>query len=103
MNRYNVANVITPRNLPRRYSNIKYPLIPPSSFDIYVYTVRGDRYDKLAFSYYNDSSLWWVILNSNPSEPRDSYYPNVGVQLRIPSPQRIPSIMADYKKFNTNV
>jgi hypothetical protein len=49
MNRYNVAQVIQkPDNPIKRFTNVKYPSILPSSNDIYVYTTQGDRYDVLA-------------------------------------------------------
>jgi len=101
MNRYNVAQIIQkPDNPIRRYTNIKYPSILRSSLDIYVYTTQGDRYDILALNYYNDSSLWWVINRANSNQPSDSLYPNIGDQIRIPSPQRIPNILEDYSKIN---
>ena len=33
--------------------------------DIYVATETGDRLDTLAYQYYNDSSLWWIIASAN--------------------------------------
>ena len=91
MDRYSSIKIIrTLEDKKRRYENVKYPLIPPSSLDIYVYTVRGDRYD----------SLWWVISRSNPSQETDTLYPIVGSQIRIPAPSRIPDIVGSYKSFN---
>ena len=101
MNRYNVAQVIqTPENLKRRFTNIKYPAILTSPSDIYVYTTQGDRYDILALNYYNDSSLWWVINRANPNQPSDSLYPIIGTQLRIPSANRILSIISTYEDLH---
>lgn len=101
MNRYNVAQIIkTPEDPKRRYTNIKYPLISPTSFDIYVYTTQGDRYDVLALNYYSDITLWWVISRANPSQPNDSLYPTPGSQLRIPSPSRIPLIISSFSALN---
>jgi hypothetical protein len=42
-----------------------YPNIPLSANDVYVITTVGDRLDSLANSYYNDSTLWWVISMAN--------------------------------------
>ena len=101
MNRYNKAPIITSKEDPKqRYVNIKYPLILPSSSDIYVYVGQGDRYDTLASNYYSDSSLWWIITLSNPNQPSDSLYPKIGAQLRIPSRNRVPSIIASYELLN---
>jgi hypothetical protein len=102
MSRYNVAQIIKkPDNPIKRYTNVKYPSILPSSLDIYVYTTQGDKYDSLALTYYNDSNLWWVINRANPNQPSDTLYPINGSQIRIPSPQRIPSIMASYSSINS--
>ena len=101
MNRYSVAKILpATSDLKRRFSNIKYPPISPSSLNIYVYTSKNDRYDILASDYYNDSTLWWVISISNPNQPSDSFYPIAGSQIRIPAPQRIPNIISAYKALN---
>ena len=101
MNRYSAARILPATDeIKRRYSNIKYPSILPSSNDIYVLTSLGDRYDVLALNYYSDTSLWWVISKTNSSQSTDSLYPTVGSQIRIPSPSRIPTILADFKNLN---
>lgn len=101
MSRYNrVPSIISKEDKKRRYINVKYPLIPPSPSDIYVYAGQGDRYDTLASNYYSDSSLWWIILQSNPNQKFDSLYPRIGAQLRIPSPNRVSSIVASYELLN---
>ena len=101
MNRYSVAQIVkTAENTNRRYTNIKYPLIQPSSSDIYLYTGQGDRYDTLALTYYSDTTLWWVISRANPSQPNDTLYPNVGARIRIPAPARIPTIISNFQNLN---
>ena len=65
------------------YVITKYPEIPAEFSDIYVYTTRGDRYDTLALSYYQNPSLWWVIASAN-ALPGDSLVVEPGTQLRIP-------------------
>jgi hypothetical protein len=42
-----------------------YPNIPLKDTDVYVMTETGDRLDTLAFEYYEDSSLWWIIAAAN--------------------------------------
>ena len=37
------------------YKTSRYPEVPLSSNDIYVYTTQGDRFDTLAQQYYGDS------------------------------------------------
>lgn len=93
MNRY--LNIPTTRiNQKQIYSVVRYPEVPLDSNDIYVYTVKGDRFDILASQYYKDSSLWWVISiantgvagTSSPSDlPQDSLIIPEGIQIRIPA------------------
>jgi hypothetical protein len=104
MNRYSVAKVIKTFDDPiRRFTTVKYPSILPTSLDIYVYTTQGDRYDTLALTYYNDSSLWWIINRANPNQSSDSLYPSKGAQIRIPASQRIPNIISEYNIINNVV
>ena len=78
-----IGKTTTPDNI-QVYKNTKYPEIPLSSNDIYVYTTVGDSLDSLALIYYKDSSLWWIISSANPDLPSDTIYPEPGIQLRIP-------------------
>ena len=84
-----------------RYITTKYPEISRSFEDVYVYTAMGDRYDTLALSYYNDSTLWWIISSANPEYGKDSLIPPRGIQLRIPSPNRVLPILAEFESLNT--
>ena len=89
-----------PKDKQPRYINVKYPEIYRSENDIYVFTAVGDRYDTLSSSYYNDSSLWWIISSANYDSPYDSLLPDIGIQLRIPSPSRLNEIIANYELIN---
>jgi phage tail protein X len=42
-----------------------YPNIPLKDTDIYIVTQGGDRLDTLAYQYYGDQSLWWIIATAN--------------------------------------
>ena len=66
------------------YATSRYPEIPLSANDIYVYTSQGDRYDLLALNYYGDSSLWWVIAVANPNISLGTLVIPEGVQIIIP-------------------
>ena len=80
------------------YGTTKYPSPPLSSSDIYVITQEGDRYDQLAQKHYGDSSLWWIISLSNPNLKQNSYFPPVGIQIRIP--QNLSAILNSFKQLN---
>ena len=84
----------------RYYTSPKYPQIPLSINDTYVYAEQGDRYDQLALQYYGDSSLWWIISRANPNQPFNSLYPNVGSQIVIPDSSNTISIVATYELMN---
>jgi hypothetical protein len=47
------------------YRSKIYPEIPLRDDDIYVASEMGDRLDTLAYQYYEDSSLWWIIASAN--------------------------------------
>jgi hypothetical protein len=104
MSRYSqIAIVESTQDQKRRYANVKYPQITLDSQDIYVYTIQGDRYDIIAQSYYSDSTLWWVINRANPAQDNASLYPAVGTQIRIPSPNRLSVIIAQYESLNQTI
>jgi hypothetical protein len=93
MNRYQPIPIIRTDNKPS-YQTTRYPEVPLSDNDIYVYTTQGDRFDVLANQYYGDQSLWWVISIANtavagtslPSDlPQDSLIIPEGMQIRIPA------------------
>lgn len=88
-----------PKDRQPRYTTVKYPEIGRDVRDIYITTRVGDRYDILAQSYYNNSSLWWVISIANQNKS-DSLLPDIGTQIRIPSPSRINTITSDYENLN---
>lgn len=49
----------------RVYRQTLYPNIPLRDDDIYVATETGDRIDTLAYQFYGDSTLWWIIAAAN--------------------------------------
>lgn len=81
------------------YKTVRYPDIPLSENDIYVYTVQGDRFDILAQQYYNDSSLWWVISIANDNLRQNSLVIPEGIQIRIPT--NIGEALNLYKQINS--
>ena len=85
MNRYRNIPIIRSTTGKQMYATSRYPEIPLSSDDIYVYTTQGDRYDILALQYYTNSSLWWVIASANPNTGLNSLVIPEGIQIRIPS------------------
>jgi phage tail protein X len=85
MNRYRNIPIIRSTTSKQMYATSRYPEIPLSPDDIYVYATQGDRYDALALQYYTNSSLWWIIAAANPNIGLDSLILPEGAQIRIPS------------------
>lgn len=79
------------------YQTNIYPKIPPVNNDYYIVTTVGDRLDLIAYDFYQDSSLWWVIASAN-SLPGDSIYAPVGIQLRIPT--NLQTVINEYNIAN---
>jgi phage tail protein X len=98
--RYNTIK--TKRDLRKGHKyfvNVVYPDIPPTAEDVYITSRIGDRTDLLAYDYYGDESLWWVINIANPDIiKRWSYFLDVGLQVRIPA--NIDPILENFEEIN---
>jgi phage tail protein X len=68
----------------RYYKSKIYPDIPYAVTDEYIITTDGDRLDTIAYSYYGDAELWWVISAANNNITKGSIFPAAGTQLRVP-------------------
>jgi len=99
MNKYENSTILTTANTDRPYYKGKfYPNIPLSESDVYVITTVGDRLDSIAFSYYRDSTLWWIIAAANNNATKGALYPEPGTQLRIPTD--INRVLNQFNQFN---
>jgi len=101
-NRLNKIQVRTDLDTNNRYyKNIEYPSIPEDTNDIYIISRSTDRLDLLAFDYYRDSQLWWIISKANPDKvKRDSFFLNPGLQIRIPSQSNVSAIYENFRLLN---
>ena len=73
------------------------PKISLSDQDKFTFPIDGERLDNVAFRYYGDASLWWVIAQANNlGKGRTILNPNF--QIRIPG--NITKILADYNDIN---
>ncbi len=84
MNRYDESVIYQNVKGKSYYKGKIYPDIPYSIDDVYVITTVGDRLDSIAYSYYGDSELWWVISVANNHITKGSLFPIPGTQLRVP-------------------
>ncbi len=98
MNRYQNIPVIKSATGKQIYATSRYPEIPLSENDIYVYASQGDRYDLLALNYYGDSSLWWIIASANPNIDLMTLVIPEGVQIRIPG--NFSQVVSEFSLIN---
>ena len=101
MSRYNGTQTRIDKNGRQYRGRTDYPKFPLRETDIYYVTQQGDRLDLLAYDYYGDERLWWVISSANPDiTRRDSFFIKSGVQIRIPDPNIIEGIRQDFDSLN---
>jgi hypothetical protein len=98
MDRYPSTLILKEQNGPRYYGSTKYPFIVEDVNDIYIITMQGDRLDNLATQFYGDPTLYWILQIANDDCKKDSLYPPIGIQLRIP--QNINQILQDFELLN---
>lgn len=83
MKRYSQISIKNRYDGKRVYKSTIYPPIPPSNTDVLIVSNEGDYLDTLAFKYYGDPTLYWIIANANNiGKGRLSVSP--GLTLRIP-------------------
>ena len=98
MNRYATTRKKLDKSGIRVYGTTYYPEIPIENQDRFIYAVDGDRLDNIAFRYYNNASLWWVIAQANGlGKGRTILNPNF--QIRIPGD--VEKILSEYTKLNS--
>jgi hypothetical protein len=98
----------------RRYQNIQvrktlnkkigylptfYPSVTVTNEDYYIIAREQDRMDLLANDFYGDPTLWWVIAMANDLD-RDSMFPPLGFQLRIPN--NANDAITEFDQLNNN-
>lgn len=77
------------------YKSKIYPNIPLRNDDVYVATELGDRLDTLAYQFYQDQTMWWIIASANNIHSAVFALP-AGTVLRIP--QNYIEIVSNFNK-----
>lgn len=68
------------------------PAIDPQDDDLLRTIQSTDRLDRLAFEFYGDHRLWWVIATRNGwDQPMTSLHP--GEEIVIPSPRLVREVI----------
>lgn len=98
MQRYENIKVTNRYDGKRIYTTTYYPTIAEASTDIIIISGESDYLDTLAYNYYKDSSLYWIIaIANNLGNGRLSIPP--GTSLRIPT--NIQDIINQFNRINT--
>jgi hypothetical protein len=82
-NRYSNLLIASGSTGKRYYANVVYPSVPVDGGDTYIITSANDRLDLIAYDFYGDPSLWWIIASANDLNG-SSLFPPAGMQLRVP-------------------
>lgn len=83
MSRYNNLAIQKLKDGRTVYKTKLYPRIPKLDTDLYIVSQEGDRLDTIAYQYYNDQSLWWIIASANNIHDPSFAVPD-GTILRLP-------------------
>jgi hypothetical protein len=97
--RYIYSKIFRNNNGKRYYSSTLYPEIEKTDNDIYIIANRETRLDILAFDYYNDAELYWVIAICNNIQ--GSIFIEPGTQLCIPNRTRLGEIISKLEALNS--
>jgi hypothetical protein len=98
MNRYDYTTIGKRWDGKNVYRTLIYPVIPESDSDIYITVSDNDYLDALAYQYYKDTSLWWIIAVAN-NLGKGKLSLDVTKQLRIPT--NITPILQSFKLANS--
>lgn len=97
MRRYNNIEIGNRWDGKRVYKTVVYPVIIPQPTDITKISNEGDFLDTLAYKYYGDPTLFWIIARANNiGKGRMSIKP--GLTLVIPTD--INGIINEFNRLN---
>ena len=98
MKRYSTTRRKIDKSGIRVYSTTYYPEISIGNSDTFIYSKEGDRLDTLAYRYYGDNTLWWIIAKANGIRGKIGL--EVATPLRIPA--NITTIIEKFRNLNTS-
>jgi hypothetical protein len=96
-NRYENIEILKTETGKRYKKTIVYPKMTKTVDDRYIIAIQGDRLDNLAFKYYGDARLWWILARANYLGKGDLSVP-IGKQIRIP--EDYLGIIDEYNNLN---
>ena len=99
MRRYISTPITTRWDGKRVYKTTSYPIILPSTTDLQIVSNETDYLDTLAYKYYGDPTLYWIIAVANPGLGKGRMSVPMGLTLRIPT--NVNSITDQFNKSNS--
>ena len=92
--RYSTARILQDEDKRRRFNTIIFPPMPEANGDLYIQITTPDRLDKLAYIFYDNASLWWVIAAAN-GLGKGTYMVPAETRLRIPEKTNIQQVIIE--------
>lgn len=92
--RYSTARILQDEDKKRRFNTIIFPPMPEANGDLYIQITTPDRLDKLAYIFYDNASLWWVIAAAN-GLGKGTYMVPAETRLRIPEKTNIQQVIIE--------
>ena len=81
------------------YDTVYYPEVGASESDIYIESEFGDKLTALAFQFYGDVTLYWIISCRNPNKVNfGSLFLSPGSVIAIPT--NVSGIIDSYNNLN---
>ena len=84
MSRYSNAKTVRDSKGIRKATTVIQPSTPISTEDVFIRVLTPERLDLLAYKFYQDQTLWWVIAAANGLGKGSLYVPS-NTRLRIPA------------------
>jgi len=99
MRRYDNIQTTTRWDGKRVYKSVAYPVIIPQTTDVQVVSNESDYLDTLAYKYYGDPTLWFIIALANPGIGKGRLSIPGGLTLHIPID--VNGIVNEFNRLNS--
>jgi len=101
MNRYKFTRISKDGVKGNRFKQTTlYPKIQRKDGDITHYTRYGDSYESLAYKYYTDTTLWWIIAKANEGF-KGNLKLKIGIKIIVP--MHVGEIVSELERLNSRV
>lgn len=99
--RYITATVVKDNNEKRKLSTTIIQSTTNQDGDVYIKTTSIERLDKLAYTFYGDASLWWILATENALGKGTLIVP-ADTRMRIPNPDTIQQYINNISNTNNS-